>query len=303
VTSTAVLICHLRPARRKARLLAQGEALALLETFAARPLDGGPLSESGGVFWVEIDAGDIEPARLRLPLLGYTTGVQTLVPVLGRQGADLRWRGVDYTLETLYEEDPALAREAAPDRRPFLGRVSGELRQIKGYRGDGSALSRRVLPAYDARMLANLAVGGGRGSALDPFAGVGGILLALARPGVALVSVDIDPWLGHGLARLSCGRHQTADARHLPFGDGSVAAIATEPLFDPEADEAVVASIAELARVLAPGGRLALICAARQSSMLGAAAGAGGLVAVLRSALDRKGTECGVFLWEKPASG
>jgi len=303
VTSTSVLICHLRPARRRARFLAQREALALLETFAARALEGGPLSESGGVYGIEIDAGDIEAARLRFPLLGYTTRVQTLVPVLGRQDADLRWRGVDYTLQALFEEDPALAREAAPDRRPFLARVSGELREIRGYRGDGSALSRRGLPAYDARMLANLALGGGRGPALDPFAGAGGILLALARPGVSAVSADIDSWLGNGLARLSCGRHQTADARYLPFRDCCVAAVATEPPFDPEADEAVVASITELARVLAPGGRLALMCADRQTSMLGAAAGAAGLVELSRSGLDRKGAECGVFLWEKPASG
>ncbi len=303
MTSTSVLICHLRPARRRARFLAQREALALLETFAASAREGGPLSESSGVYWVEIDAGDIQAARLRFPLLGYTTRVQTLVSVLGRQGADFRWRGVDYTLETLYEEDPALAREAAPDRRPFLARVSGELRQIRGYRGDGSALSRRGLPAYDARMLANLALGAGRGPALDPFAGAGGGVLAMARPGVSAVSADVDPWLGHGLARLSCGRHQTADGRQLPFRDGSVAAIATEPPFNPEADDAVVASIPELARVLAPEGKIALMCAERQSSLLGAAARAAGLVELLRSALDRKGTDCGVFLWEKPASG
>ena len=50
----AVLVLHLRAARAKARAAAVAEALALLHDLAPSAPAGGPLSERGGVAWVEL---------------------------------------------------------------------------------------------------------------------------------------------------------------------------------------------------------------------------------------------------------
>ncbi len=301
MTGEAVLICHLRPARKRARALAELEALALLDCLGAQRLTGGPLSEQGGVFWLSLPEAVLAAATRLLPRLGYTEAVDLVGgPDLGRDSGPLvRWRGRDYGLHRLYEEDRELARDAAPDRRRFLVRVRGDLREVRGYRGDGAPLSRRGLPRYDARLLVNLAAACPGGRILDPFAGIGGIVIAAAAAGLEALSGDADPWLADGLARLSGGRHAVLDAAALPFAGGSIDAVATEPPFGAEADAAVVESLGEISRVLRPGGRCALMCSARQAPMAACAAGRAGLALLNSAPLDRKGTACTVFLWEK----
>ena len=74
-----MLVCYLRPARRKARGAAEQEALSLLHGLDPVVANGGPLSERGGVFWVTLPDEHLESARDRLPRLGYTEAVDVLV--------------------------------------------------------------------------------------------------------------------------------------------------------------------------------------------------------------------------------
>ena len=73
-----LLIFHLRPARLKALACAKAETAALLEDLQPVMLKGGPLSELGGVFWIELPSDTLETARERLPHLGYTHRVDKL---------------------------------------------------------------------------------------------------------------------------------------------------------------------------------------------------------------------------------
>jgi hypothetical protein len=66
-------------------------------------------------------------------------------------------------------------------------------------------------------------------------------------------TADIDASLRFGLAELS-SMHVVADATALPIADSSVDAVATEPPYDPEALEDVVASLSEIARLLVQRG-------------------------------------------------
>ncbi len=329
--ATAVLIFHLWNARRKARRVAQAEAVNLLRGLDPQVLPGGPLSERGGVFWIAIPERAIPQAIPRLTGLGYTQAVDHVVEVTddlpanpkkaASQGELIRWNRRYHELVRLYAADKCAMRQRAPDRRVFMLKLAdGDIHPVRGYRGDGQALSRRGLPPYDARMLVNLVTpdvppsNASRegsvilslpkdlppaGTFLDPFAGIGGIVLeALAGDYARVLSVDDDAFLMYGLAHIGA-RHCVADTRRLPFADATVDAIATEPPYDEMAEEIVNAALAEMVRVLKSGARLAVFCAAWQAEALRSIAEALPITLYLDSPVDRKGTDCVVLAWRK----
>jgi tRNA G10 N-methylase Trm11 len=192
-------------------------------------------------------------------------------------------------------------REAAPDRRDFfLQDRRGEVRSIKGYRGDGSPLGRRALPVCDARLLVNLVASPHiqRPFFLDPFAGAGGILLEAQSSGYRVASLDIDPILRHGLSGYGA-LHCVANASRMPFQGESCDAIGTEPPYDPAALEVVIASIHEMHRVLKKGGRMAVLCAGGQAAEIHRCVSELDFAITLASAVDRKGTPVAVLAMQK----
>jgi hypothetical protein len=300
---TALLIFHLRQARRKARAVGVAEALGLLRDLQATAPTSGPLSERGGLFWISLPAEVLDQAIERLPRLGYTEAVDVLERMTStrRKSASdqIRWRGEDYKLVRVYKEESEALREQAPDRRVFLFEsAAGEVRPVKGYRGDGKPLSRRALPVYDARLLVNLVNSSRGGLFLDPFAGVGGIVLEALASGYSVLSLDVDPALRHGLAEFGA-RHSVAQAQQLPFGAETIEAIATEPPYDTQAELALKDSLNEMHRVLKKESRLAMLCAAWQAPGLRQKAETLGLEPYLDSPINRKGTDCVVLAWKK----
>lgn len=302
----STLLCHLRAARVKARECAIHEALCLLEEFDATAPKGGPLGDQKGIFWIEIPRDSLGRVTEALPHLGYTESVELLEPAPAPRAsaknapADaVRWRGQWYRRVPLYEEDAARLREEAPDRRLFaIAGEGGETRLIRGYRGDGGPLSRRGLAVYDARMLVNLVHTRPGATFLDPFAGVGGIVIEALERGYQVLSCDIDPILRPGLERLGA-THHVCDARRLPFDTEGIDAIATEPPYDEQANEAVLASLSEMVRVLRKGGRLSMLAAAHQSDELRRRGAELGLTIRVDLPIDRKGLDCVVLAWTK----
>jgi SAM-dependent methyltransferase len=302
-----MFIFYLRTARNKARPAATAEALALLRDLDATAPSGGPLSEQGGLFWIAVPQPATATAIERFPRLGYTCAVDAVEPVEQSQAEDdggedvrlTRWRRKPYRLRRVYEEDAEALRERAPDRRTFLLQTDdGVVREIQGYRGDGGPLSRRGLPVYDARLLVNLVSGGAGSVFLDPFAGIGGLVIEAVEHQYRVTSVDIDPAIRYGLLHLST-RHCVADAAHLPFTSASIDAIATEPPYHDGAMPTVLASLREMARVLKDGGRLAVLCAASQADTLRAQAATLPLAAYLDAAINRKGLDVVVLAWQR----
>ncbi len=296
-----LLIFRRRPARRKARKAAQIEAVSLLRDLGAQPEAGGPLSEQKGIFWLSLPVDSVPQAVERLPWLGYSDRVDGLEALPTKTSDSVKWRGEHYRVVRLYTSDEDALREQAPDRRRFaLENTEGEVRDVTGYRGDGGQMSKRGLPVIDARLLVNLVYTPAADAILlDPFAGVGGILIEAVASGFNVLSGDIDPVLRFGLTNTGA-LHCVLDAAHLPFADHSIDAIATEPPYDDEALETVSAALVEMARVLKPGGRIAMLCLAPQAPALRTLAESAGIFPLLDASIDRKGLSCIALVWEKP---
>ena len=205
----------------------------------------------------------------------------------------------EYNLYRIYEENSQTLRQNAPDKRAFLLKTKdGEVRVVRGYRGSGDPFSRRGLPVYDARMLINLVSCGLGKNFLDPFAGVGGIILEAEVSGFRSVSLDIDPVLRYGLAQVST-IHCVSDAQDLPFSTATFDAIATEPPYHENAGPIIIPAFTEMYRVLKDGGRLAILCAGWQANALRREADKLNLVPYLDSFINRKGLDVVVLAWCK----
>jgi hypothetical protein len=295
-----MLVLRLRAARAKARAAAVAEALALLHDLEPSAPTGGPLAEQAGVAWVELPDQHLEAAAARLPRLGYTTAVDLLVAAEPGDPPTVRWRRRPWRLLRLHTEDAAGHRERAPDRRVFLFEGwGGQVRPVRGYRGGADPLGRRGLPVGDARLLVNLVAPAGPGVLLDPFAGVGGVALEARAAGWVTVTADLDPGLRQGLRRLG-DAHLVADARSLPLRAGCVAAVATEPPYDPGVGRLAEQVLVELDRLLRPAGAAAWLCAAWQAPGARATAAGLGWRAVLDCPVDRKGLEVVALAWRTP---
>lgn len=295
----ALLVCTLRPARQSAKIPAILEALTLLRDFDGLALRSGPAPDTGSFFWLALPQNALDAAKALLPRLGYTSAVELAV-----QGGSTRWHGAGYHFQPLYREDAAALREQAPDRRDFLLRnADGELVSVKGYRGDGQLFSKRGLPVYDARLLVNLAGVRAGDRLLDPFGGIGGVVLAGRVAGASAISTDNDPFVADGLAALA-DLHLQADAHRLPFAAECFDAIATEPPYDedplnPLAASAVAETLGGMVRVLKAGGRLAILAVGWQTPLLREAAATLDLQTLLESPINRKGLDVFVFVWER----
>ena len=305
----ALLIFYLRPGRRKARTVATAEALNLLRDLQVTAPAGGPLSETGGLFWVSLPWDALEIALPRLPRLGYTHAVDVLEPISeypssfdrarDAQEQLVRWHHKLYRLVRVYNEDAEAMRERAPDRRTFLLETSeGTTRPVRGYRGDGQPSSRRGLPVCDARMLVNLVTAGPGTSLLDPFAGIGGIVIEALASGCTVTSADCDPALQAGLTHLGA-HHAVADARRLPWAGETFDAIATEPPYHEEATPMLVEALREMYRVLKTGGHLAILCVPGQADVLRGEGILLGLTWYLDSPINRKGLDVVVLVGSK----
>ena len=129
-----------------------------------------------------------------------------------------------------------------------------------------------------------LAAHGLEGPLLDVATGTGAMLEALtgvAHPPPRAVGIDASPRMLARVGRLPSGwRVVEGDARGLPFGDAEFSAATAAYLLHTLDRRDAAAVLAEIRRVLVPGGRLGVITVAPPSGVLGG---------LLRSPLSRLG--------------
>ena len=298
------LVCHVRPSRRKAIDAAAMEMLCLLRDLGPNRLPGGPLSDKGGIFWIEIADTLLDRAENLFTRIGYTRAIDRLdlvAHIRRNSRGTIRWRRRFYKVVRIYEENSRLIRDQSPDRREFvILDHKGQPKTVNGYRGDGTPLGRRGLPVCDARLLVNIsrAPEPAQDRFLDPFVGTGGIALEALAAGYSVFTCDIDPAVSLGLRQLGF-HHHVADARYLPFPGAAFGAVAGEPPYHEEFGSRVVKALWELDRVLSPGGTLVLYCSEHQAEPLKSEGKALGLSLIFESPVNRKGTACVILAWKK----
>jgi len=293
----------MKEGRSKAGEAARAEALALLAALDPAVLLGGPLAEKGGVFWIEVSEGN-PLHEVHFSRLGYTAAVDEVVPLAEaefrqRRPEMVRFKGKPIELVRLYEVDIEEGRKRDPDQRGFLlGHEDGTARQVFGYRGDGSKYGKRALPVCDAQLLVNLVYPGEGRTLLDPFAGAGGIVQEAVRTGLNVFTVDLDPILKPGLEFLGA-KHLVGSASHLPFDEGSIDSIASEPPYDRETHELIIQAFDEMVRVVRREGSIALLTAEWQAPVLRDHARHLPVTALLDIPIDRKGYPCHLLSFKK----
>jgi SAM-dependent methyltransferase len=306
-----LFVFHMRESRVKAKVPAVLEALSLWRPFEPVAPISGPLAEMRGVFWIALGPRYVGTATQLLPRLGYSFAVDQIQERSSLESVDskqanetsIRWRGGQYDLIRVYEENRERFRQRAVDQRVFLLENSaGDVEAIRGYRGDGSDLHRRGLPVEDARLLVNLVspkTSIGKDMVfLEPFAGTGGIVIEALEAGYEVVSADLDKRLRHGLKALGAV-HLQADATRLPCVDNVFTAIATEPPYHGVSQPMLLTTFDELYRVLRSGGRISMLVAQWQVKSLLEHSAARKIKVLLASQVDRKGTPAAVLVWEK----
>jgi len=212
------------------------------------------------------DISDNEVANLAKNL-GYTYGILHAheEPYLGEEleaQNTARWvvgwiriREKKLHLSEIYRQDEKALAISAPHQRTFLVDKDGEIKSARGHR------RKRGVSPNDAKFILNISELCGNEIILDPFAGIGGLLLESRSRELRIFASDIDPVVRPGLAHVTDNRCVLADARNLPFRDAFFDAIITEPPFGSIYRQNVIDSLSELCRVIKPMGKIILLIA------------------------------------------
>lgn len=223
---------------------------------------------------IEIDdLSDDEVVKLA-ENLGYTYGILHAheEPYLGEElvaentarwvVGSIRIDDKKLQLKEIYRQDKEILLASAPHERVFIVDKDGEIRLAKGHR------RKRGVSPSDAKFILNISELDGDEMILDPFGGIGGLLLESKSRGFKIFASDIDPVVRPGLAYVTDNHCAIADARNLPFKDSLFDAIITEPPFHTRYRQNVIDSLSELCRVIKPTGKIVLFIAQDMSNAI-----------------------------------
>lgn len=306
IESQTILIGSLRNSRIRCKQLAIVEMYSVLEALGGIFITNCPLAGIKGKI------AFIMPSKklAALPIMLRTVGYCDTFYILSFDGIDenkavpfdnqivFSWKRHNFWVGEFFAQDPAVYQAQSSHNRPFRIFSNGAVKDISGYRGDGSALGRRALPAEDCRCMLHLSFPLERFRLLDPFAGSGGIIYAASVAGLflELYSADIDDTLSPGLEMYGA-RHFCGDSAQLDFGGALFDAVISETPFAPDAMNTVLSVLSNVARHLKSSGRITLMCARYQSQSIRAHLKALGFHEYLFYSIDRKGTEVDIIAY------
>lgn len=296
----------IRNSRIKAKSLAIMEAFSLLIDLECLVVKSTPMGDIKGLFCIAVEKKYSKQVESRLHKLGYSNSVMLLNfdNASMQNNSDLKSindliiKGKVFDVIKLYSEDAKIFSDEAPDRRKFLLKaITGEIKEIKGYRGDGTETGKRALPVEDCRLLVNLASLNSNQSLLDPFAGGGGIIYQARKTTKNLFSNDIDFKLEEGLKNYGA-IHTTLDVDDLVFEDNSIDAIVTEVPFSKTCNEKILSFFNKSYNYLKDNGKLIVMYSREQSQFINRYL-TSKFLKYMEFELNRKGTEVTISAYTK----
>lgn len=309
IVNNNVICCKLRNSRIKSKQLAIMEMLMMNYDLGLQFIKNGPLGDVKGIVSFLVSKEKMDILTNRLNRLGYfnefylldfesktsenRTDIETINPLV--------WKGLKYSIETIYKQDEKLYEQQSPHNRIFkIVSYNGEEKTLSGYRGNGTDMGRRALPVEDARCLVNLSIPFCENKVLEPFAGGGGIIYMYKyiNPDIDITSIDIDETLKPGLEYYG-SKHIVGSSANVHLSE-SYDAIVTEVPFSDNATKSVVESIKNVYSNLDEKGIIVLMCGTQQSQEI-----TNCLKEDLNSnllfnkKLNRKGTDVVIQVWTK----
>ena len=155
ISKYTLFLFRIRNSRLKAKSLAIMEAFSLLDRFGAIVLQNSPMGDVKGVFGLGAKKANAENAKNLFHLLGYSNQVMEISfdNASGVNNTDLlsinqlSFKGMLFDLNVVYQENYDDFIAEAPDHREFkLISEDGQIKTVKGYRGDGTETGKRALP-------------------------------------------------------------------------------------------------------------------------------------------------------------
>jgi hypothetical protein len=299
-----VIVFKLRNSRIKSKQLGILEVLLMNHDLDIKLIKNGPLGDVKGVVSFLINKDYFNILKDRLKYIGYfnefyildfngndnNTSIETINP--------LNWKGLDYSLNTLYIQDEKLYEEQSPHNRDFrIISFDGSIKDLKGYRGDGSETGRRALPVEDARCLVNLSMPFNNKKIIEPFAGGGGIvyMYKYINNKVDITSIDIDENLKPGL-ELYGANHIVSSSADVKLND-MYDAIVTEVPFSLNVLDDINKSFNNLYNNI--DNMIVLMCGVDQANSIYNNLSNLDINLLFRKELNRKGTDVEIQIWIK----
>ncbi len=304
-----VLVCSIRNSRIKAKQVSILEVLCCLDPLQGIFIANGPLGDIKGLisFFVLKEYKNILPSYLEK--LGYCNKFYILDfdnPEL-ESTCDidsinsLIWKKRKFSIHLFYEQCEKVYKRQSPHNRHF--RIIGYdnvVRDVYGYRGDGSEKGRRALPVEDARCLVNLALPSKIKTMIDPFAGGGGIIYQAKyiNKNIEVFSIDIDKVLEPGLTFYG-SRHYVANSAQIDLEPHIFDAVITEVPFTLDALDDICNTLINFDQYLSQSGRIVIMISKNQFDNIQKCIKELNWYVVMSCLVNRKGTDVVVMVCVK----
>ncbi|MCL1930539.1 MAG: hypothetical protein FWF55_01885 [Treponema sp.] len=307
-----VILCKLRSSRVKAKQIAILEIMVSHIDHEIVFIKNGPLGDIKGVISFLCPKKNLISFRERLKYLGYcaafyvldfenfsnknSIGLNSINPMV--------WKGRKFSAAMFFIQDNKIYSEQSSHNREFkIMYNNNEVKNIRGYRGDGSDLGKRALPVEDARCMVNLSQPWKNRRMIDPFAGAGGIIYQfkyIVSDGI-MTSMDIDPILKPGLESYG-STHYVMSAADAAFPEDSFDSVITEVPFSDSAETAIIKALKNMDACLSKNGVYVIMCKDNQTEFIRETMEELNNVQLFEHELDRKGTDVAIQIWHKNSS-
>ena len=304
-----VVLCKIRSSRLKAKQIAILEMILLQFDNEILFVKNGPLGDIKGLISFLCPTKNIASFKERLKFSGYfytfylldfdnftyknIPGLNSINPMI--------WKGKKFSVTVFFNIDSKIFTDQSPNNRKFkIIDTNNEIREIKGYRGDGSDTGKRALPVEDARCMVNLSQPWKNKRMIDPFAGAGGIIFQFKYivPEGIMTSIDIDPILKPGLEFYGA-THSVMNSGDASFPENSFDSVITEVPFSDNAETDIINAFKKLDACISKNGVYIIMCNIDQSAFIRKTMEELNNFQVFGHEIDRKGINVEIQVWHK----